>query len=156
MELLSTFPRKTSVFQFSRIDFAPGAKMSEKYKFSHIQYLERINRRGAMPKHLQFEISWIFSLVIEKLSMTTVPAGSPSRGGDVTVYVCDINQLSLPTPFYSVLVSFSFFMTLSTVFHSINYPNNSLFSHSVLLVLSLAYWFFQLYVSLGKSPSALI
>ena len=29
-----------------------------------------------------------------------VPVGSPSRGGDVTVYVFDINQPSLPTPFY--------------------------------------------------------
>ena len=28
-----------------------------------------------------------------------VPAGSPSRGGDVTDYVFDINQPSLPTPF---------------------------------------------------------
>ena len=46
--------------------------------------------------------------------------GSPSRGGDVTVNVYDINQPSLPTPFYSVLVSISVFMALSTVFHSIN------------------------------------
>ena len=28
-----------------------------------------------------------------------VPAGTPSRGGDVKVYVLDINQPSLPTPF---------------------------------------------------------
>ena len=41
-----------------------------------------------------------------------VPAGSPSRGGDVTVYVPDINQPSLPTPFYYVLVSVSVFMAL--------------------------------------------
>ena len=51
-----------------------------------------------------------------------VPVGSPSRGGDVTVYVCDINQPSLPTSFYSVLVSISVFMALSTVFHSIFLP----------------------------------
>ena len=67
--------------------------------------------------------------------------GSPSRGGDVTVYVCDINQPSLPIPFYSVLVSVSVFMALSTVFHSINSPYDSPFSHcssgliSALLVL---------------------
>ena len=36
-----------------------------------------------------------------------VPTGSPSCGGDVMVYVININQLSLPTPFYSVLVSVS-------------------------------------------------
>ena len=73
------------------------------------------------------------------------PAGSPSRGGDVTVYVCDINQPSLPTPFYSVLVSISVFMALSTVFHSINSPDNSPLSHCsaglilALLVLSTIY-----------------
>ena len=66
----------------------------------------------------------------------SVPAGSPSRGGDV-VYVTDINQPSLPTPFYSVLVSVSVFMALSTLFHSINFPDNSSLSHSVLPVLPL-------------------
>ena len=34
-----------------------------------------------------------------------VSSGSPSCGGDVTVYVSDINQPGLLTPFYSVLVS---------------------------------------------------
>ena len=76
-----------------------------------------------------------------------VPAGSPSRGGDVAVYVFDINQPSLPTPFYSVLVSISVFMARSTVFHSINSPDNSPLSHSVSLVLFLPNWFFQLYIS---------
>ena len=76
-----------------------------------------------------------------------VSAGSPSRGGDVNVYVSDINQLNLPTPFYSVLVSISVFMALSTVFHFINYPDNSPLSHSVLPVLFLPYWSFQLYIS---------
>ena len=36
--------------------------------------------------------------------------------------------------FYSVLMSISVFMALSTVFHSINSPDNSPLSHSVLLV----------------------
>ena len=68
--------------------------------------------------------------------------GSPSCGGDVAVYVFGINQLSLPTPFYSVLVPVSVFIALSTVFHSINSPENSAFSLcssgliSALLVLS--------------------
>ena len=66
--------------------------------------------------------------------------GSPSRGGDVAVYVFDINRSSLPTPFYSVLVFVSVFMTLSTVFHFINSPDNSPFSHSVLPVLSPPYF----------------
>ena len=63
-----------------------------------------------------------------------VPAGSPSRGGHVVVYVKKLNQPNLPTPFYSVLVSISVFMALSTVFHSINSSDNSPLPHSVLPV----------------------
>ena len=73
--------------------------------------------------------------------------GSPSFSGDVAVYVFDINQTSLPTPFYSVLVSVSVFMALLTVFHSVNSPDNSPLSHSVLPVLFLPYRSFQLYIS---------
>ena len=51
---------------------------------------------------------------------------------------------SLPTPFESVLVPVSVFMALSTVFHSINSPDNSPLSHSGLPVLFLHYWSFQL------------
>ena len=87
---------------------------------------------------------------------TRVPPGSPSSGGYVAVYVFNINQPSLATAFYSVLVSVSLFMTLSTVFHFINSSDNSLFSYSVLPILILPYWSFQLCISLGKSPSALI
>ena len=36
-------------------------------------------------------------------------------------HIFDINQSSLRTPFYSVLVSVSVFMALSTVFHSIKF-----------------------------------
>ena len=85
-----------------------------------------------------------------------VPMGSPSRDGDVAVYVFDINQPSLPTPFYSVLVYRSIFMALSTVFHSMNSLDNSSLSHSVLPVLFLLYWSIQIYISVWKSPSALI
>ena len=62
-------------------------------------------------------------------------AGSPSRGGDVVVYVKDVNQPSLPAPFYSVLVSIFVLMAYSTVFHSIHSADNSPLSHSVLPVL---------------------
>ena len=58
----------------------------------------------------------------------------PTRGGDVAVYVFDINQPSSPTPFYSVLVSISVLTALSTVFSSINSPGNCPLSHSVLPV----------------------
>ena len=76
----------------------------------------------------------------------TVPAGTPWRSWDVTVYVLDINQPSLPTPFSSVLVSVPVFMALSSVLHSINYPDNSPLFHSVLPVLFLPHWSFQLYI----------
>ena len=66
--------------------------------------------------------------VVSPLLRRFVPAGSPPRGGDVT---------HLPTSFNSVLVSVSVVMVLSTVFHSINSPDNSPFSHSVLPVLCL-------------------
>ena len=72
-----------------------------------------------------------------------VLTGSPSRGGDVTVYAKDMNQLSLPTPFYAVFVSISVFMALSTVFHSLNSPDNSLTT-----LLSHPYWSFQLLIPL--------
>ena len=83
------------------------------------------------------------------VALTQVPAGSPSRGGDVAAYV-NIRQLSLPTPFYSVLVTVSVFVALSTVFHSINSPDTSPLSHSVLPVSFLPYWSFQLYISFMK------
>ena len=84
-------------------------------------------------------------------SSSPVPAGSPSSGGDVVVDVEDVNQPSLTTPFYSVLVFISVFKTLSTVFHSLNSPDNSHLSHSVLPVLILpCYWSFQ-YISLYAS-----
>ena len=65
-------------------------------------------------------------------------------------FMSDINQPSLPTPFYSVLASVSVFMALSTAFHSINFPDNFQFSYfcfsgllSALLVLSTIYLFLK-------------
>ena len=81
-----------------------------------------------------------------------VPADSPSRGGDVTVYVWRKPTELAHSFFYSLLVSVSVFMALSTVFHSMNSSDNSPYSHSVLLsVLSMPYWSFQLYMSLYES-----
>ena len=42
--------------------------------------------------------------------------GSPSRGGDVAVYVFGIDQPSLPITFHFVLESVSVSMALSTIF----------------------------------------
>ena len=62
----------------------------------------------------------------------------------------------LATRLYSVLVSISVFMALSTVFHSMNSPDNSPLSHTVLPVSFLPCWSFQLYISFRKSFSALM
>ena len=69
-----------------------------------------------------------------------VSTGSPSHGGDVAVYVFDISQPSLPTPFYSVLVSVSVCMALSTVFHSINSPDKHAAFSLCASGLVLPYW----------------
>ena len=50
-------------------------------------------------------------------------------------------------------MSVSAFMALSTVFHSINSLDNSPFSDSVLPVLCLPYWSFQLYICMKVSFS---
>ena len=89
-------------------------------------------------------------------TLPSFPAGSPSRGGDVAVYVLDINQPNSPTCFYSLRVPISVFIALSTVFHSINSPDNCLLPQRVLLALFLPYWSFELHISLWESPSALI
>ena len=78
-----------------------------------------------------------------------VPAGPPSRDGDVTVYVLDMNQPNLPTLFILLLCLFVF-IALSTVFHSINSPDNSPLSHSIFLVLFCLIGPFN-YVSLDDS-----
>ena len=62
----------------------------------------------------------------------------------------DINQPILPTPFYSVLLSVSVFMALSTVFHSISSSDNSPLFHSVLPVLFCLIGSFN-YISLHES-----
>ena len=89
-----------------------------------------------------------------QITLSKVPTDSPLRGGDVALYVFNINQPSLPTPSYSVLVSISVVVALSSVFHSIHSPDNSPLSRFVLPVLFLPYWLFQLYISLWKSSSA--
>ena len=83
-----------------------------------------------------------------EFSLSEVPTDSPLRAGDVAVYVFDLSQPNLPTPFCSVLVSVFVFIALSTVFHSIYSPDNSSLSHPVLPALFLPYWSFQPYISL--------
>ena len=77
--------------------------------------------------------------------ITLVPPDSLSCDRDVAVYVFDINKPSLPSPFHPVLVSTLVFKALSTVFPTINSPDNTPLSHSVLPVLFLPYWSFHGY-----------
>ena len=84
--------------------------------------------------HRRYHYHLITTIIIVVVVARCVPTGSSSRGGGVAVYVFDINQPSLPTPFYSTLVSVSVFTALSTVFRSTNSPENSPLSHSVLSV----------------------
>ena len=94
-------------------------------------------------QHLQFECNasllcfycTVLQANVWALLPDKVPVGWPSFGRDVAVYVFDLTQPSLPTPFYCVLVSISGFMALSTGFHSTKSPDNSLLSHSVFAVL---------------------
>ena len=65
-----------------------------------------------------FQRLWLFTLMLPDIyvigntsftltiMISSIPAGSPSRGGDVTVYVLDINQPSLPTLFILFLCLF--------------------------------------------------
>ena len=73
--------------------------------------------------------------VSQSVSQSVGALSPPSRGRDVAVYVFCINQLSLPTPFHSVLVSISVFVAILTVLQSINSPDNSPLYHSALSVL---------------------
>ena len=86
----------------------------------------------------------LYFVLYESILQPWSPRGSSYLGRYVTVRVYDVNQPvgrwsgltpgghimwyrhvnqpSLPTPFYSVLVSISVFMALPTVFQSINSP----------------------------------
>ena len=75
-------------------------------------------------------------------------------------FMSDINQPSLPTPFYYVLMSISVFMALATAFRSINAAANSqVFSLSpcglisALLVLSTIFLFMEISFSPDIIPS---
>ena len=58
----------------------------------------------------------------DRQAVLKVPAGSPSRGGDVAVYVFDINQPSLPTPFFLLFFKILFFyFSLYGLFNCISF-----------------------------------
>ena len=99
---------------------------------------------------LSLIVSWtvLFRFDSNELYWITVPKGSPSRGGDVVVYVKDINQPSLPTlfSFYSC-VYFCLYDPFSCIlFHKFSRQLSafSLCSSEFFFPL---YWSFELYIS---------
>ena len=108
------------------------------------------DRFAGHPQYKSHSQSFLTHNIKERLALYNYwqnVAGSPSGGGDDAAYVFDIKQVSWSIPFYSALVSMYLSMALSTVFHSINSPDSSPLSHSVLPVLFLPHWSFQLYIS---------
>ena len=85
--------------------------------------------------------------------VTTITFMGPRRLTFTWQGCCGLHFWHKPTllvhSFYSGLVSISVFMALSTVFHSINSPDNPPLSRSVLSVLFLPCWSFQLYIYIG-------
>ena len=92
---------------------------------------------------------------------TVVPTGSPSRGGEVTVCVKDINQPSLPTPFsFCSCVNFCLYGPLNCIsFYEFSRQLSvfSLYSSglvSALVVLSTVCLFMKVSFSPDIIPSA--
>ena len=87
---------------------------------------------------------------------TVLPEAAAVRSSPRTQFhvLGTLRFMSLTAPFYSVLVFISVFMALSTIFHCINPPDNSLPSHpvlssliSALLVLSTIHLFMKVFLS---------
>ena len=103
---------------------------------------------------------WHCSLLIGSAS-SLVPAGSPSRGGDVKVCVLDINQVSLPTLFTLFLrlfLSYGPFICISFNKFSRQLSVFSLCSPSListLLVLSTLYLFLNVFLNGFGDPAIL-
>ena len=101
------------------------------------------------------------SLLVYKrcsLSLLLVPVGPPSRGGDVTVYVLDLNRSSLPTLLFGPCVCFCLYSPFNCIsFHKFS---RQLYAFSlcssglisVLLVLSTIY----LSMTVSLSPDIIL
>ena len=129
------------------ISFSPQDKIVHREQ----NYIKRKSTSGCISFYL-FALSRILSGPWKDSSL-----GMPKVTQSLcAVYVFDINQPSLPTPFYSALASVSVFRALSTVFHSIKFPRQlSVFSLcssgliSALLVLSVS-------LSVSLSPDTMV
>ena len=88
-------------------------------------------------------------------TLKTVSAGSPSRGGNVMVYVLDINNRACRLFLFCSYVCFCLYGPFN-LFNCVNSPDISPLSHPVLPVLFLPHGSFQLCICLRKPPPALI
>ena len=95
-------------------------------------------------------VCWLLFCVCFTPVLPQVPAGSPSRGGDVMVYVWHKPSELVRSFLFCYCVYFCLYGTF------INSSDNSPFYDSVLLVLSLLYWPFQLYLFMKVSFSPAI
>ena len=108
------------------------------------------------PKLLSF-FNWgvfltFIYLFIIVIIYSLVPAGSPSRGWDVTIYVLH-KPIQLA---HSFLFCSCVYFCLCGPFNYISFhksPRHPSISHSVLLVLILPYWSFLLHISLFMKVS---
>ena len=100
-----------------------------------------------------YNVCFLWSRVVCGESSRPTPGAVRPITVQSPAFWSDINQPSLPTPFCSVLVSISAFMALSTVFHSINSPDNCflLFS-SGLISASLVLSAICLFMEVSFSP----
>ena len=117
--------------------------------------------RASFSNSCRFYVKWKRRIIYEiHLFLTVdVPAGPPSRGGDVKVCVLDINQPSLPTPFTLFLYLFLPYGPFTCIsFHKFS-RQLSVFSLcspsliSALMVLSSIYLFLKVFLN-GLRPGA--
>ena len=107
------------------------SKLSKKYGMDAVELADPLHATMTLLMHkgvygvslAETSLLWISVLSTElkkKSNLRHVPVGSPSRGGDVAVYVLDINQASLPTPFYSVLFLLFYYCVYFCLYASFN------------------------------------
>ena len=111
--------------------------------YAHLQYKQTTGATS----HLQSPPKLFVSFSV------AVPVGSPSHGGDVTVYALDINQLNLPRPYHLFLCLFLSlwpfqlysFHKSSWLLSALSFCSSSLMS--ALLVFSTMYLFMKVSLS---------
>ena len=106
------------------------------------------------PKAKSLTLLAISQLMTVVMTYFKVPAGSPSHGGDVMVYVWHKPTKLAHSFLFCSCVCFCLYGLFNCIsFHKFSWQLSIFW---LLPVLFLPYWSFQLYITLWKSPSALI